>query len=96
MLSHTQQVLPVRGFLHTFLEFQESFIIDEAHPQRYFLDASDLQALPILDGLDEDRGVGERIMGPGIEPGESPAHQGQGQLTPPEVFTVVIGDLVPP
>ena len=37
------------------------------------LQAGDLEALALLDGLDVDRGVGQGVVGAGVEPGEAAA-----------------------
>lgn len=45
--------------------------VDEAHPERHFFWARDLNALPFLDGLDKCCGLMKGTVGTGVEPCES-------------------------
>src|SRR5262249_38473323 len=66
---------------------------DVAHPEGNLLDAGNLQALPALDYLDEGGCVLQRLVGPGIEPGEAAAEHFDVELAPLEVRPVDVGDL---
>jgi hypothetical protein len=46
---------------------------DEAHIERDLLRAGHLQVLPLLDRLDEGRGLQESLVGAGVEPGHPAA-----------------------
>ena len=45
------------------------------HSIGHLFDARDLEPLPFLNGLDELTRLKERLMGPGIQPGKSPAQK---------------------
>ena len=66
---------------------------DEAQLERDLLQASHHLALPLLDGLDEVRGVHQAAMGPGIKPGETAAKNLDLEPVPREVEPVQICNL---
>ncbi len=48
---------------------------DITHAIGDLLDAGDLEALALLDGLDKGRGLQQGLVGTGIQPGVAPAQQ---------------------
>ena len=68
-----QQVLAVLVLAHGFGEFPEFLGADPASAEGDGFEAGDLQAGALLEGLDEDRGFGEGVVGAGVEPGKATA-----------------------
>ena len=67
------EILPVSRALHRLGKPQQLFGVDEALGERDFLRAGDFQALALLDDVDELRGLEQRFMRAGIEPGVAAA-----------------------
>ena len=61
---------------------------DEALAEGDFFDASDLEALAPLDGLDELRRLDQRIVGAGVEPGMAAAQMLDRQFAALEITAV--------
>src|SRR3546814_12222713 len=68
-LGDVQQVLAVVVLAQRLGEAAELVGGDEALAPGDLLQAGDLQALAMLDGLHELRGVDEAVVGAGVEPG---------------------------
>ncbi len=60
-------------FQHRLGELAELLRCDPAVAVGDLLKAGDLEALALLNGLDVDRGVGQGVVGAGVEPGEAAA-----------------------
>ena len=54
-------------------EVAELTRVDVAHPIGHFLDARDLESLPLLDDAHEVGGVEQRVVGAGVQPGGAAA-----------------------
>ena len=80
--------------LHATARFDELFRRQIAHMQGDLLEAGDLQALAVLEGLHEGRGLEQRIGRAGVEPGESAAEPFDVQGVVLEIDAVEVGDLV--
>src|SRR4051812_3227796 len=93
VLQHAQQVLTVGTRGQTCRQPPQLVGVDVAHVIRDFLYRGDEQTLPLFHRLHEIRGVDERVVRAGVEPGDA-ARQGlHVQLSPIEVLAVDIGDL---
>ena len=73
LLRQPQQILAILVLAHGFGEGAELVGGDPALAEGDGFEAGDLQAGAFLDGLDEDRGFGEGVVGAGVEPGEAAA-----------------------
>ena len=69
----SEQVLPILVLQHRLGDLSELLRGDPAVAAGDLLQAGDLEALALLDGLDVDRGVGKGVVGAGVEPGEAAA-----------------------
>ena len=67
--------------------------VDPALAPGDLLDAGDLQALAVLDHVDELRGLEERVVGPGVEPGRPAAEHLHVKAAGLKVEEVQVGDL---
>src|SRR3546814_4610954 len=92
-LGDVQQVLAVVVLAQRLGEAAELVGGDEALAPGDLLQAGDLQALAMLDGLHELRGVDEAVVGAGVEPGIAAAEALHLQLPGLEVAAVEIGNL---
>src|SRR3954451_22104402 len=54
---------------------EHRLVVDEPHPPGDLLGRADLEALPLLDRLDEAAGRDQRLHGPGVEPRRAARHQ---------------------
>jgi len=70
-----KQILPVPVLPHRLGERGELRNVDVSHPERHLFHAGDLQALPLLDRLDERPGFQQGVVRPGVQPGEPAAEQ---------------------
>ena len=61
--------MPVAGVFHRLGKPQQLLGVDEALAEGDFLGAGDLQALALLDDVDELRCLEQRFMRAGVEPG---------------------------
>jgi hypothetical protein len=66
---------------------------DPALVERDLLEARDLEALTVLDRLDEVRCLEQRLVRPGVEPRHAAAHQLDAQLAARQIREVHVGDL---
>ena len=71
----------------------ELFGLDPSLAEGDFLGAGDLQSLALLDGGDELAGFEQTVVGAGIEPGVTAAHDLDVELAFFEVEAVEVGDL---
>src|SRR5262249_57483815 len=55
--------------------------------------AGDLEALPVLDRLDESRGLDQRLVRAGVEPGETAPERLDRERTARQIGAVDVGDL---
>ncbi len=67
------QILPILVLQHRLGELAEMVRGDPAVAVGDLFQAGDLEALALLDGLYVDRGVGQGVVGAGVEPGEAAA-----------------------
>jgi hypothetical protein len=66
--------------------------VDVAEAVGDLLGAGDLEALAVLDGVDEVRGFEQRVVGAGVEPGDAAAEELGAELAAFEVPAVDVGD----
>ena len=79
-LGQAEEVLAVLVVFHRGGDGAEALGADPAVAVGDAFEAGDLQAGALLDYLDEDGGLGEGVMGPGVEPGEAAAQDLDFQL----------------
>ena len=66
---------------------------DEAQAIGDLFRAGDVESLAAFDGVDEDGGFKERVVGAGVEPGHAAAHDLDAERAGLEVAAVEVGDL---
>src|SRR5439155_19777125 len=88
-----QQVLAVLALLEALGLAAHVVRGDEAHVERDLLRAGHLQVLPLLDRLDEGRGLQQSLVGASVEPDHPAAELLDVQLAEREVGAVDVGDL---
>src|SRR5262249_6416505 len=93
LLEEVEEVLAVLVLLHRVGERLELLPVDVAHPEGDLLHAGDLEALTSLHDLDEAGRALERLVGSGIEPGETPTEHLDVELAGLEIGAIDIGDL---
>src|ERR1700676_363933 len=69
-----RQIPAITAFLQWLSQRDDLIPVDEALPERDFLQAGDLHSLPGFEGLHEARRFDQRIYGAGIEPGKASPH----------------------
>ena len=79
-VGQAEEVLAVLVVFHRGGDGAEAVGADPAVAVGDAFEAGDLQAGALLDHLDEDGGLGEGVMGPGVEPGEAAAQDLDFQL----------------
>ena len=84
--------MAVGGFGDLCGEAAELVGVDIAEAVGDLLGAGDLEALAVLDGLDEVGGVEQGVVGAGIEPGEAAAEDLGAEFAAVEVPGVDVGD----
>src|ERR1700722_10195028 len=67
--------------------------VDPAQTIGYFFGTGNLEALALFDGLDENCGFNQRVVGPGIEPGEASTQDLGTQLASLQIPAIDIGNL---
>src|SRR5262245_56303530 len=93
IVQQAAQVLAVGVVLHGVGDAQDVDGADQAQLVGDLLDARDHEPLPLLDGLDERRGLQERLVSAGVEPGDAAAQLLDVQRASGEVRGVGVGDL---
>src|SRR5262245_38399745 len=93
LLEQLQEIAAVAGLPHASGRATDVVGADVAHAQRDLLEASHLQPLSLLDGLDEVRRLRQRLVGAGVGPGEAAAELLDTQLAQLEVVQVHVSDL---
>src|SRR5690554_2322579 len=74
ILQYLQQILPITAFDLRVGESLQLLITNKPLPVSRFLRAGNLQTLALLNGLHILRGAEKVLMGPGIQPGITTAH----------------------
>src|SRR5215207_8928862 len=87
------QVSAVTGFAEPLNVGFEARSIDPALPESNFLQAGDLEALPIFDDADELSSVEQRIVRAGIEPGGTATEDFDVKFARLEIESIEVGDL---
>ena len=87
------QVLAVLGLHQGLGQPQQLLPVDEAPSVSDFLDAGDVEPLPLLDDIDELGRLLEPLVCTGVQPGHAPEEPDDPQLFPAEVLVVDGGDL---
>ena len=93
LLRQPNQVLAVRVFCHGCGQFLEFLSHDPAVTVSDVLQAGDLEAGALLQNFHEDGGLGEGIVGAGVQPGEAAAEDLNLELSGGQEFLVDSGDL---
>src|SRR5881628_293422 len=91
-VEDAEQVLAVGAFADGGGEGAELCLVDEALAEGDLLGAGDLEALAVLDGVDEVGGFEQGVVGAGVEPGEAAAEHLCAQLAAMEIPGVDVGD----
>src|SRR6185369_4523368 len=91
--EHAQQVLAVRVVAHRLGDALDVGRADPAHAVGDLLETRHHQSLARLDRLDEGRGLQQRLMGAGVEPGHAAAELLDVQRPGPQVRGIDVGDL---
>ena len=91
--GHRDDVLAVRRLRQRLPERQALVGVDEPGYQRDLLQAGDAHALPVFQHLDELAGLQQRIVGAGVQPGETAPEVDQRGLALLHVDVVQVGDL---
>src|SRR2546425_11186386 len=92
-LEKAHEVLAVEILLHRGGDAQDVLGRDVAHLEGDLLDAGHHEPLPLLDRLDERRGLKQRLVGPGVEPRDSAAEALDVEGAGRQVRQVDVGDL---
>src|SRR4051794_28388181 len=79
-LDEEEQVLAVRARLHRARETQNVRTGDVPHAARDLLEARDHESLPLFDGVDVIRGLHQRVVRAGVEPGDATRELLDGEL----------------
>src|SRR5262249_11545311 len=87
-----QQILSVPRTRKRQGEALELRRIDETRPVGDLLRAAHLQSLPLLDRLDEHRGLQQRLMRAGIKPGYAAAEELHTEYAERQIGSVDVGD----
>src|SRR5690606_39252635 len=93
VVEQTQQICTVTALRERLGPLAQPCVIDPALPPGDLLGARDLQALTLLDRLDELRGFEQRFMGTGVQPCVATAQSLHVELAGREVGEVDVGDL---
>ena len=91
--SRPSRYRPYDVFRSALGELPETAGVDVAHAVGDLLGAGDLEALALLDRLDEQAGLEQRLVGAGIEPRGAAAQQLDLERAQGEVARVDVGDL---
>src|SRR5262249_62346098 len=92
-LEEANEVLAVEVFLHRRGDAQDILGRDVTHLEGDLLDARHHETLSLLDGLDERRGLKQRLVRPGVEPRDAAAEAFDVQRAGLQVRAVDVGDL---
>ena len=91
-LQHSQQVLTVGVLAHRLRDPLDVVAADVAHAIGDFLDAADHQPLALFDGLHELRGLEQRLVRAGVEPGDAAPELFDRERAPSEIVAVDVGN----
>ena len=89
---HRQQILSVTALGRALRQSVELIDVDVAQPQRDLLDAGNTQALALLEDLHEVAGLDQRLMRPGVKPGEAAPEHLDMQIAAFEIDAIDVGD----
>src|SRR5678815_643080 len=87
------QIRSVAALPHAPAERQELRAVDPAVVEGDLLDTRDLETLPLLDRLDEMRGIEQRVVRAGVQPRIAAPQHFDAQSAAAQVALVEIGDL---
>src|ERR1700678_1546249 len=93
LVQNGAEIAAVATFCYPGNELFQAGGVDPAQTIGYFFGTGDFEALALFDGLDENRGFNQRVVGPGIEPGEASTEALGTQLASLQVPAIDIGDL---
>src|SRR5262249_37918742 len=93
LFEDPEEIAAVRARFHRMSESLQIAGADISHPIGDFLEARDHQPLTLLDGLNVVRGLNERFMRAGIEPGNTAGQPLDMKLRSLQILTVDVGDL---
>ena len=87
------QVLAITGSRHISNYAFELHAVQETGPKCHFLQACDLDRLPVLDRGHEVGRIQEAVMGAAVQPRDSPIDQGDAEFALLQIDAVHVGDL---
>src|SRR5690606_38932439 len=88
-----EQILAVTALLEARARAREVLVAEPALPPGDLLGTADAQALALLERADEHRGVHERGVGAGVEPGVAAPQELDAERAAREVGSIDVGDL---